>query len=84
MATQALSTQPIESGFLVGGKKITSGEPLVVLSPFDGGLVGSTRNAGAQDVENAVCETVRAFPEMREMPCRRFAAPKSCAKSRNP
>ncbi len=68
MATQAVSTRPIERGFLIGGRKITAGEPLVVRSPFDGAQVGATWNAPAQEVENAVRETVRAFPEMREMP----------------
>lgn len=73
MASQALSTQPIQSGFIVGGKKISSGQPLLVLSPFDGAQIGSTWNAGATEVENSVRETVRAFSEMREMPAFRRA-----------
>lgn len=73
MPESAVTFQPLEMGFLLGGRRIFTGEPLVVRSPYHGTPVGTTYRPSAQDLERAIVEAARTFPMMRDLPAYRRA-----------
>lgn len=67
-----------EHKFLVAGKWRDSKEPLEVLSPYDGGLVGITYRPTGDDVEEAVSAAVEAVKETGSLPTYRRAEILNC------
>src|SRR2546421_4589140 len=59
---------PIESGFLVAGEWIGSGERIPIRSPYDGREIGLTWLATQKQLEAAIVAAVKASRELREMP----------------
>lgn len=55
-------------GFFLDGKWLAEGEPLEILAPHDGSVVGTTHRAGAAHAEAAVAAAQRAFETTRKMP----------------
>jgi acyl-CoA reductase-like NAD-dependent aldehyde dehydrogenase len=70
MATTMVPTYPL----LIGGAWREAGEPLDVISPATGELVGRTYQADAATLEEAVQATVRAFEATRRLPAYERAA----------
>jgi glyceraldehyde-3-phosphate dehydrogenase (NADP+) len=70
MATTMVPTYPL----LIGGVWREAGEPLDVISPATGELVGRTYQADAATLEEAVQATVRAFEVTRRLPAYERAA----------
>ena len=64
MATTMIRTYPL----LIGGAWKEAGEPLDVISPATGEVVGRTYQADAATLEEAVQATVRAFEVTRKLP----------------
>jgi len=56
------------TGFLLDGRWVMEGEPLPIVSPFDGSLVGTTFQASAKHLGEATCAVVRAFETTRRIP----------------
>ena len=59
---------PLESGFLVAGEWIGSGERLPIHSPYDGGEIGLTWLASPKHLEAAILAAVKVSGQVREMP----------------
>ncbi|MCB7130019.1 MAG: aldehyde dehydrogenase family protein, partial [Candidatus Brocadiales bacterium] len=57
-----------EHKFLVAGEWRDSKEPLEVISPYDGGLVGITYRPTEGDVEDATVAAAAAVKEMGSLP----------------
>jgi acyl-CoA reductase-like NAD-dependent aldehyde dehydrogenase len=55
-------------GFLLDGKFVSKGQPVEILAPYDGAVVGSTFLGSAAHLETAIRSAVRAFEETRRMP----------------
>src|SRR5579871_625071 len=70
MATTMIRTYPL----LIDGAWKEAGEPLDVVSPATGAVVGRTYQADAATLEEAVQATVRAFEAMRKLPAYERAA----------
>jgi acyl-CoA reductase-like NAD-dependent aldehyde dehydrogenase len=70
MATTMIRTYPL----LIGGAWKEGGEPLDVINPHTGEIVGRTFQADAATLEEAVQATVRAFETMRRLPAYERAA----------
>jgi acyl-CoA reductase-like NAD-dependent aldehyde dehydrogenase len=62
------TTSATNWGFLLDGEWLTEGQPLEVLSPYDGSVVGTTYQATAAHAEAAVKAAQRAFETTRKMP----------------
>ncbi len=73
MSEAATKTQPIEMGYLLGGKFEKTGERAEVRSPYDATLAGVTWNAPAAEMDRAIAATADAAGVMREMPAFRRA-----------
>lgn len=73
MAGSTTSIPTLDRGFLLAGERTRSLEPLVVHSPYDGTLVGTTYRPTLQDLETAIVEACRAFETMRALPSYRRA-----------
>ena len=56
-----------DSGFLLDGKWLTSGDVIEIHAPGTGQLVGTTRRATAAHAEAAIAAAVRAFETTRKM-----------------
>ena len=59
---------PIESGFLVAGEWIGSGERVPIHSPYDGREIGLTFLASRKHLEAAIRAAVKSAAEVRRMP----------------
>src|SRR5579862_6562137 len=70
VATTMIRTYPL----LIGGAWKEAGEPLDVISPATGEVVGRTYQADAVTLEEAVQATVRAFEVTRKLPAYERAA----------
>lgn len=57
-----------QRGFLLGGREIRTGQPLEVLSPWNGAVIGTATIATRADAVAAVDGLERAFPVTRAMP----------------
>jgi len=58
---------PLESGFLVAGKWISTGQRVNIRSPYDGKSIGSTRLADRKDLESAISAATESFAEVRQL-----------------
>src|SRR6185437_6240389 len=70
MATTMIRTYPL----LIDGALKEAGEPLDIISPATGEVVGRTYQADAATLEEAVQATVRAFAVTRKLPAYERAA----------
>jgi acyl-CoA reductase-like NAD-dependent aldehyde dehydrogenase len=57
-----------ETGVLVGGEHVETGETYEVRSPFDDAPVAIVHRAGAEEVERAIAGAVTAFETTRRLP----------------
>ncbi|HLG23022.1 MAG TPA: aldehyde dehydrogenase family protein [Candidatus Manganitrophaceae bacterium] len=62
-----------EYKFWIGGKWKTSSQKLEVINPYNGETVGGAYSASADDVEEAIASSVKAFEETRRLPAFRRA-----------
>jgi acyl-CoA reductase-like NAD-dependent aldehyde dehydrogenase len=65
--TTAANTTARDVGFLLDGKWHTDGEPIQILSPGTGQLVGTTYRASTKQTEAAIAAAVRAFEITRKL-----------------
>jgi acyl-CoA reductase-like NAD-dependent aldehyde dehydrogenase len=63
-----------EFPFCLAGQPSRSAEPLDVLNPFDGGVVGHTWLAGEAELDRAASAAVAASAAMRDLPAYKRAA----------
>ncbi len=66
--SQATKTTAMTLGFFLDGRWLTEGEPIDVLAPHDGSVVGTTFRATARHVQTAIEAAVRAFATTRKLP----------------
>jgi acyl-CoA reductase-like NAD-dependent aldehyde dehydrogenase len=65
--TTATNTTARDVGFLLDGNWHTDGEPIQILSPGTGQLVGTTYRASTKQTEAAIAAAVRAFEVTRKL-----------------
>ena len=65
---QTFEGPPFESGFLVAGEWITTGQRVEINSPYSGKLIGSTWLGTRKNLESAISAAEDASAELRQIP----------------
>lgn len=68
MSKQTTTSDVREWGYLIGGEFRTSGEPLKVISPYDGSEVGTAFLTPEEEIEEAIQQAQTAFPLIATLP----------------
>src|ERR1051326_7641783 len=65
---QTFEGQPLESGFLVAGEWINTGQRVEINSPYTNKPIGSTRIGTKKDLEHAISAAENSSAELRQIP----------------
>ncbi len=65
---QTLEGPPLESGFLVAGEWITTGQRVEINSPYSGKSIGSTWLGTRKNPESAISAAQDSSAELRQIP----------------